>query len=234
MAEEIALADLQLDPSRAHHITILGRKGTGKSFLAKRFWETYPYDRLVIDPTGDVEPGEGAHKLEDPVPARWPMFPSEERTTLHYKADPGSPMYLDEIDRAVGLAFTHARSLLWVDEVGELSRANATPPHFRRALHQSRHRRLSLLLCNPRPIDVNPLVISQADYLATFELPNPADRKRVADNIGIDLADLEAHLDELDPKHGYLWWDARNRELIVMPPLPAKAPRRVPADSGPQ
>jgi hypothetical protein len=119
--------------------------------------------------------------------------------------------------------------LLWVDEVGELTRANKTPPHFRRALHQSRHRRLSMLLCGPRPIDINPLVISQADYVATFELPNPADRKRVADNIGIELDDLEAHLDELDPKHGYLLWDARARELVVMPPLPAKPPRRVPA-----
>lgn len=229
-----ALVDLQLDPSRAHHITLLGRKGSGKSFLAKRFWESYPYDRLVIDPTGDVDAGEGTQNLTEPLPTRWPIAPTEERTTLRYKADPGSAMYRDELDRAVGLAFTHARCLLWVDEVGELTRANDTPPHFRRALHQSRHRRLSLLLCGPRPVDVNPLVISQADYLATFDLPNPNDRKRVADNIGIDLGALEAHLAEVDPKHGYLWWDARNRELMVMPPLPAKAPRTVPASSGDQ
>lgn len=222
-----ALTDLQLDPARAHHITILGRKGTGKSVLAKRFWDTYPFDRLVIDPTGDVDAGEDAHKLTEPLPSRWPITVTDERTTLDYKADPSSPMYEDELDRAAGLAFHHGKSLLWIDEVGELTRANKTRPHFRRVLHQSRHRRLSLLLCGPRPIDVNPLVLSQADYLALFELPNPRDRERVADAIGVELRTLEDHLAALD-EHGYVWWSTGERQLTVMPPLPLVSKRSPP------
>jgi hypothetical protein len=220
------MAEGQLDPRRATHIAIVGRKGTGKSVLAKRFWSTYPFDRLVIDPTGDVDPGPPssredppAEELAAPLPTRWPKRLDDKRQTLRFAADPGSASYEEDLDRAAGLAFTHGNCLLWVDEVGELTQANKTGPAMRRILQQGRHRNLSVLFCGPRPINLNPLVISQADYLAVFHTPNPADRKRLADMMGLELEELEAAHAEL-VEHGYLWWDAVRRELEVRPPLP--------------
>lgn len=228
----MGLAALELDPSRATHIFVCGRKGTGKSELARAFWTSYPYDRLVIDPTGDVDPGDDrARLLEDPLPTRWPasLGREGERLTLVHRPDVGSDTYRDDMDRAAGLAFSHGRTLLWVDEVGELTSANSTPPAMRRVLHQSRHRRLSTLFCGPRPIDINPLVISQADYVACFDLPNPKDRARVADNTGLELRTFEAALAKATrTEHGFVWWDARGRRLLIMPPLPVRARRPQP------
>lgn len=224
------LARLQLDPRKPNHITIVGRKGSGKSVLAARFWEGWPGDRLVIDPTGDVDAGDDAEKLEQPMPSRWPTNPlaqvdgmagKKKRSTLRFVPDMGASTYVDDMDRAVGLAFTKGNALLWVDEVGELTNASSTPPHVRRLLHQSRHRKLSLMFCGPRPIDINPLVMSQADYIAVFRLPNPADRKRVADVTGLDLGELEDALAEATAvDHGYVWYDVVAEELLIMPPLP--------------
>jgi hypothetical protein len=210
-----------IDGRKATQIAIFGRKGSGKSVLARRFWDSYPYDRLVIDPTGDVDTGDPKSKnLTVPLPSRWPgALEPNERTTLRFAADPGSDTYRDDLDAAAALAFTHGRCLLWVDEVGELTTANNTPPGMRRVLHQSRHRGLSTLFCGPRPIDIDKLVIAQADYLAIFHLPQPGDRRRVADNMGLepDVFD-EAH--GLLVPHGYLWWDAKAHELEVRPPIP--------------
>lgn len=230
------LARLQLDPRKPNHITIVGRKGSGKSVLAHRFWQGWPGDRLVIDPTGDVDAGDDAERLTLPLPARWPTNPlgdleavggRPKRSTLRYVPDMGAATYVDDMDRAVGLAFTKGNAMLWVDEVAELTSANSTPPHVRRLLHQSRHRRLNLMFCGPRPIDINPLVMSQADYLAVFRLPNPSDRKRVADVTGLDLGEFEDALAEATAvDHGYVWYDVVAEELLVCPPLPYRAQRR--------
>lgn len=217
---------LQLDPSRPNHIAIFGRKGSGKSLLASIFYDRYPYDRMVIDPTGDIDAGDDAEDLPDPMPSRWLPRIDGKRSTVRYAADPGSSSYLEQLDAAVGLAFFHpGRKLLWIDEVGELTSANRTPPHMRRALHQGRHKSMSILACGPRPIDINPLVISQADYVACFELPNPKDRQRVADNIGLPPGEYDdAQADLVD--HGFTWWDARAKELTILPPLPASLAAR--------
>jgi Mg-chelatase subunit ChlI len=107
------VADLELDPRHSHFITIVGRKGSGKSLLARAFWLSYPYDRLVIDPTGDVDPGDpDAKPLVSPMPAKWPAPELDaegrpKRQTYRFVPDMGSPTAIDDMDRAVGLAHWH-------------------------------------------------------------------------------------------------------------------------------
>lgn len=224
------MAELELDPRRSHFITIVGRKGSGKSLLARMFWLSYPYDRLVIDPTGDVDPGDPETQLlTSPLPARWPAPQLDEdakpkRTSLRFVPDMGAPTHIDDMDRAVGLAHWHParRALLWIDEVGTLTRPSFTPPHFSRALHQGRHQRLTLLSCGPRPVNIDPLVLAQADYVAVFDLPNPNDRRRVADSCGIDPREFDAWHGQL-AEHGFLWFDQRAHELVLCDPIPLGA-----------
>jgi hypothetical protein len=230
----------ELDPDDANHIFCTGRKGSGKSELARSFWESYPYDRLVIDPTGDVKTGDPKTvKLELPLPSRWPSpspFREHERTTLRFVPDFGSPTYVDDMDRALGLAFNHGgqhkkaphhRCLAWVDEVGELTGASRTPPAMKRVLHQSRHKKLSLLFCGPRPIDINKLVLTQADFIAVFPLPARADRERIAEAIGMESGDFEdAHRELMGAgKYWYLWWAGPDSELELRPPIPHANPQ---------
>lgn len=209
----------QLDPSKSNFVTIVGKKGSGKSELATRLWHGYPYDQLCIDPTGDCRVDDLTRQIHTPLPARFPVDAEGKRVSLRFVPDPGSPTYEDDLDRAVGLAFRHRRSMLWVDEVGELTRTGKTSPNFARVLQQGRHRDLTLICCGPRPIAIDPLVVSQADYVYVFQLPNPADRRRVADVIGYDPKAFDAAVHDLARYH-YLRWDSREQELVEFPPLP--------------
>src|SRR5271157_2120981 len=175
----------QPDPSKSQHIFVSGKKGTGKTELAFVLFESYPWDRLLIDPNGDVKidrdnPGDPVVDLVSPVPARWPgeMFDSRDRRqTLVYVPDFGLPDYEDELDRVLGLAFAHGHCCAMVDEAheafpnGQLKKR----PHARRALRHGRHRDLSMILATPRPMTIDPLCISQADWVYTFKQPNPDD-----------------------------------------------------------
>lgn len=209
----------QLDPSKSNFVTIVGRKGSGKSELAARLWDGYPFDRLALDPTGDARVGFGVTELHAPLPARWPADLQNRRVSLRFVPDPGSPTYGDDLDRACGLAFRHRRVMLWIDEVGELTRTGKTAPNFARILQQGRHRDITLLCCGPRPMTIDPLVVAQADYVYVFQLPNPADRRRVADVIGYDPKDFDAAVNAL-AQYEYLRWDSREQELIHFPPIP--------------
>jgi hypothetical protein len=210
-----------LDPNTPHWITIVGKKHSGKSELASRLWATWPYDRLAIDPTGDAKTGEDVRDVTTPLPDRFPVDVEGKRVSLRFRADPGSPMYADEMDRAVGLAFMHPakRCLLWVDEMDEVVRVQKVGPFTARALRQSRHRGLSLILCGPRPLNVDPLAIAQADLVYVFALPNPADRRRVADTIGWAPKEFDEAVAGLG-RFEYLRYSSRDQELLHFPPIP--------------
>ena len=91
---------------------------------------------------------------------------------------------------------------------------------MRRALRQGRHADLTLILATPRPLTVDPLVLSQADWVYIFKLRNPADRKRVAETIGWDPKDIDAAIADLAPFE-YLRFDSAKDDLAHFPPLPA-------------
>lgn len=211
--------DAAVDPAASVYMSMFGRKRSGKSFLARRFWDTYPFDSLVIDVNADIDDDEARLVRASELPGRFPgPLHRGERVKLRYVPDPGSPTYRDDLDRAVGLVFRARRKLLWIDEVGDLTNANSTPPYMARALHQGRHRELSMLMCGPRPVDINPLVISQSDYVYVFDLPHPRDRERVAAVIGYPPRDFDEAIAALGP-HCYLRWDAEHKELIEFPPI---------------
>lgn len=230
-----------MDPDKGVFAFVSGRKGSGKSVLAGRLFESFPHDRLVIDPTGDVSAGLTASgqqivRLTEPMPTRFPASGdagmakgSGGPVTAVYVPDMGAPTAEDDMDRALGLGLRHGRTAVWVDEIGVLTRAGRTPPNLRRALHHGRHSQLTLIMCGPRPKDIDPLCISQADHVFTFDTPNPLDRKRIAENLGWPPAYFDEAVHALG-EHEYLWYDARAHTLTHMPKLP---PRRRALPAGP-
>ena len=229
----------RLDPAKSTFITIVGKKGHGKSEMARVHWESYPFDQAVLDYHHDfVGRYEDLARLSSPLPDRWPMADSwiageGERSRIGFVPDSGRPDYVDECDRFAGLAYLHGSEerpvMLWIDEIGELAPVHQTQPNMRRILQLGRHRRMTLLMCGPRPVNIDPLVLQQADVVYVFTLPNPADRRRVADTIGWDPREFDEAVHNL-PMHGYLRYTAADQELVEFPPLPREllSPRRQP------
>lgn len=223
-----ALPDgLDLDPSRSTIVLCVGKKGSGKSHAARRLYRAWPKDKLVIDITGDAEPGEDAERVHD-LPTSFPVQYDMDRPhfrNLHYRADPGSPTYRDDLDRAAGLALrpSDRSCLLWIDEVGEAFPVGKPAPNMRRLVMASRHYGpASALCCGPRPMHIDPLLVSQADFIYIFDLPNPRDRERLAENMGYPPAELEAAWtgNRARGKHAFLLWCAEAGVLLDCPPLP--------------
>jgi len=214
-----------IDPLRNQLLLILGRKGTGKSVFARELFRGWPnVDKLVIDPTGDADPGADL----DPVtvtnlPGQLPARESGRPVVLRYVANPASPTYADDLDRAVGLALfpKGRRTLLWVDEAAEVFPAGRSGPHARVLLAQSRHWHTSALLATPRPINIDPLALSQADRVVMYDVPHPRDRERLAATLGLEPRALTGILDETRERgpHWFTMYVAEEHHLYRCPPL---------------
>jgi hypothetical protein len=210
----------EIDPAIGVVITCLGKKRSGKSKMALLWFETYPYDRLVIDINGTDGPHHDVielHGTVDELPRKWPEHLREDgkRMTLRYHPDMGSPTFLEDVDAVLGMAYNTGKICVLIHETGLIAKSSKTPPHMLRILQSNRHRQLTVLLCAPRPLTMNTLVLGQSDLVYVFELPNKADRETVADAIGWPREDFSMAVNELGP-HEYLRADTNENK----PPNP--------------
>lgn len=211
-------------------IACVGRKGQGKSELAWALWDSWEGDRLVLDTTADVgrlHPDPETIDLDQPPPA-WPVWMKDaeaDRLSLRYVPDHADPSYRDDMDRMIGLAFSHGDCLIWVEETGLVAPSGRVLPHTNKVLHMGRHQRITLINTFPRPMGVDPLVMAQADVIYCFDLPNPDDRKRLADVIGWDRGQVDYAISQLND-YEYLRFVTSAHELSVWPPLPLPKKRR--------
>jgi hypothetical protein len=214
--------------SRGLIIVCQGKKHSGKSVLALNLFAGHPGDKVVIDVAGDDGPmGPGVVELRgtvDELPGEWPehLRPARDQPMiLRYAPDAGSPTFLEDMDAVVGLAMKHSRrdkpACVLIHEMGVAAPANKTKPHMRRAAMHNRHVGLSMILCGPRTLTVEPLLIGQADLVNTFELPNPHDRQRTAEIIGWDPVAFGYYVDQLG-RHEYLRFDANEDKPPAPPP----------------
>lgn len=220
-----------LDPDKSVFISLFGKKGSGKSKLARVVFLSYPYDKAILDVNGTDKPEE----LDDPesgyvqiqtVPEEWPdsLRIEGKPLVLYYSPDAGSDDFEENQDKFIGLCFKHGRMLILVHEMGILAPVHRTPKNTKRLLHQGRHKDLSALMCAPRPATMDSLVITQSNLVYVFKLPNPADRRRVADVIGWDPEDFDLAVRELE-EHGYLRYDdsaseESGNQLLSFPAIP--------------
>jgi hypothetical protein len=221
------------DPDKAFYVSSFGKKGSGKSVVCRSWFEPYPNDRIVIDPTHDLAADFRHDGIEFTelrggfdLPARLPSFDPKNPKTYVFSPDMGAETAFDDMDRVVGLALGRGPTLLWCDEFGQQTTGAKTGPNMRRALHHGRHDDLTLLIACPRPMDINVLAISQADLVYMFCVNNPDDRQRIAKNIGLDVADVDEINEELK-RQGPFWhmrYDDRINQVAIMPPLPRPRP----------
>lgn len=224
----------EIDPAIGVIITCVGKKRSGKSKMGLLWFESYPYDRIVIDINGTDGPHNNVIELRgtvDDLPAKWPEDLREDgkRMTLRYHPDAGSPTVMEDIDAVLGLAWRTGRVCVLIHETGLVAKSTKTPPHMLRILQSNRHRQITAIFCAPRVHTMNTLVVGQADLVFVFKLPNEDDRNTVADTIGWDRGDFSLAVKELG-KNEYLRADTNADEpaegeederLVHVEPLPA-------------
>jgi DNA helicase HerA-like ATPase len=101
---------------------------------------------------------------------------------------------------------------LFVDEASLMPDKDA----FRAVLQQGRSKRIPLIACTQRPVDVKRGLFSEASYFCVYRMADKRDYRTVE---GFIPGDLSRPM----PPHHWLWYDVAKNRLLHMGPVPKPA-----------
>ena len=202
-------------------ICIFGMTGSGKSVLAHFLFRSVPnqlptdknpvgFWRMCIDVTDSV--------IDDSLTFYDPRnIPWKEAASLRFVPNVGS--LESDIDILYENIMLHGSCWVWLDEANEVSSAHKTIIGLRRVLLQGRKFLVGNCSVTPRPVDITRSITTQSEQHFIFTLIERDDRKRVANNVGMELDEFDEVMGAL-PDWGYLWFNIREKALYIMPPIP--------------
>lgn len=179
--------------------------------MARALFLSAAAPRLVIDPRDS-----SLTAIDGAVTFRDPRRPPADAATARFV--PVDPYDLDAYDAVYAWAFDRFPRYIWLDEAGMVAPAKGAPKAARALIVQGGKRMIGHIACHTRPREVDRNLIAQAQHVLVFDLPNPDDRRHVAELIGQPAGVIDAALASLGP-YEFLWWDQLRRELVACPAL---------------
>lgn len=179
---------------KAAKVTLhLGRKGSGKSYMAKREAERAGKLVAVWDPRREWA-GPGAcdpPRMRRLVVRTMAAFRERQLKTRGPLA-PCVVFQLEPTDRELALwcrwILRAGQHLVVVDEAQLVAPPHYCPPPFRELVTTCRHVSVDLLLCCQRPSTIHPDVRAQADIVRAWKMVEPRDLEWMREFCGSDFA----------------------------------------------
>lgn len=194
---------------------ICGRKGVGKSRLARWVWARADPGqtgvKLCIDPMGDADPP-GATTFTSLAQIPW-----EARVLRYVPPLRGAGRQLAELSEAI---LERGRVLTWWDEYDQLGDSQTASDEHRALILRGRHRQCGNIACCPRPANIFRSYLSLVDHLVMFQTTDPDDIERFARRAQIPWREAQQLVSSLSG-HGYAWYHARQHQTYVLDAIPA-------------
>lgn len=212
-------------PGPRDRVTINGMTGSGKTTFAMwLFAEAADFDRkpwIIVDfKQADFGDFEDAGVFNVISLARLPDEPGV------YIVKPET----SEIRRTIDFlwkVYQRGKTGLFLDEATMIpdlrGEANTGGP-FQSILSQGRSKEIPVYTLAQRPVSVNKMIYSEADYISVFKLTRRDDWEKIAREITEDSLDYERRWAQPStlPAHQSLWFDKRQNRTFLLkrsPPL---------------
>lgn len=178
---------------KALAIAAFGARGTGKTAWVKQQIDAAKPARLMV---WDYKHDHALASVGKPFPS-WSKFVAAckapafaARYLVHPDFDPH-----EQFEAFCQLAWREGNLCMFVDELGEVTKANKAPPAWRKCVNVGRSydngkKALAIIGANQRPAEVDKSFLANCDVIHTGRLGDVADAKRFAASWGIDPAEL--------------------------------------------
>lgn len=185
-------------------IGVAGRKGSGKSTIARKILESSP--RLFMFDTM----GEHAwipERFENLEQAVMFLMESPYRETFMGSLVPSGDDFDSEFAETCVEVYDAGNMMFGVEEIPMLSTAGFVPKKFNKIVRLGRHRNLSVLYTAQRLSECPRALTSATDIFVLFCHSEPRDLDAISDRCGGEIARKVQELGD----HGFLIWDVLER-----------------------
>jgi Helicase HerA, central domain len=149
--------------------SIFGRKGSGKTFLARRIMRAYPRV-IILDTLGEY--GERATIVEGRDDSIRAIRDACERKRFRLALRVLEP---DDLLDVLTMAWECSDSLLVLEETSMVCSPVWLPPELARLVRYGRHRSISQLYIARRPAEIPRDLTAQSDVIISFQQTEPRD-----------------------------------------------------------
>ena len=203
-------------------VCAIGQTGSGKSEAINHLWSIYPGQRVLIDVNDEYRLGEaalangagGAIVAERVGDIDW------RARTIHFVPRSLSERLWDDLYAAL---FERRNLCVALHESYGPTGPNRVPTSLGLVLRQGRKRNILHLAASQEPMNIAPVLYSQAQHVFLFTITRPDELRQLAPRFRLrpdELAAELAHLQDRFGEHAYLRASERDRVVRRMPPLP--------------
>jgi len=192
-------------------ILVLGKRGGGKSYLAKSLLKNY--DRYIIfDTLGEYTDGVCFDNLKD-LGEFWDKYFDTKFRLIYQPLNPYKIIDKEnektEFDIVCDLVWDCGNMALIVEEIDTFCSSMAITDSFANVIQRGRHRDITLIGISQRPYGINRLISSQSKEIYSFVMTEPRDIDYLSQYIGKDVEQIR----ELG-QYQYLKWEASGKLAI--------------------
>lgn len=195
-------------PGASDRTAVIGANGTGKTIfgawlLSKQRFDKRPW--VTIDFKGEE---------------LWDQVGTPPMKTLKLGEMPGKrglyrmhvhPGQEDQFEEWLWKIWSKENVGLFIDEVSLVPQRNA----FKAILRQGRSKRIPVIACTQRPVDVDREVFTEANYISVFRLDDVRDYKTIK---GFTR---DAPIERMLPEFHSHWYDKKKFSCVTLKPVPS-------------
>lgn len=168
----------------------LGRRGCGKSYLARKVSEAYPC-KVIFDTLNEYNSSDGivVHSFEEFSRVILETANSK-KFSIIYQFDIEQEENGPEFNEALRVLYYRGNLLICVEEVQSFASTHRMPMWLKRCLLTGRHRNLALAFTTQRPGECHKTIISQSNHVFCGPIHEKNDVDYVRSVIGDQAFDL--------------------------------------------
>lgn len=191
-------------------VLVMGRRGCGKSYLAKRIQDLWPR-KVIIDSLNEYE-GEGQafysfHEFSDEMLRLKSL--KQESFTLVYQFNPEDENSAEIFEEILRTCFYFGNLQIVIEEIQLYSSPHFLSKWLKNCLLIGRHQNLSLLFTTQRPGELNKTVLSQCSHIFCGQIIEGNDLRYIAGFLNQDAQKLSSI-----PERQFLYFNDGNVRQI--------------------